>query len=183
MVIYQLRFQNVQQNDYTPWNMFFLLIWTHTCLSGHDNLAHMSEDCSTQPISLQDDFDINQVQLIAWSMMFTNYVWLFRDMLLVTSMFCFVNFYGALYFLNVGNTWFLTLISFKFVMIWMSRLIDEDISEGTGENLVNEVLIEMISMSVLKNLLKSCNLSILFFGIDFWVLFKKINKWVSYFFG
>ncbi|BFG19632.1 hypothetical protein CerSpe_059060 [Prunus speciosa] len=28
---------------------------------GHDNLAHMSEDCSTQPISLQDDFDINQV--------------------------------------------------------------------------------------------------------------------------
>ncbi|PQQ19973.1 hypothetical protein Pyn_21898 [Prunus yedoensis var. nudiflora] len=32
---------------------------------GHDNLAHMSEDCSTQPISLQDDFDINQVQLIA----------------------------------------------------------------------------------------------------------------------
>lgn len=54
--------------------MFFLSIWTHTCLSGHDYLAHMSEDCSAQPVSLQDDFDINQVQLIAWSMMFTNYV-------------------------------------------------------------------------------------------------------------
>ncbi|CAL8107402.1 unnamed protein product [Prunus armeniaca] len=28
---------------------------------GHDYLAHMSEDCSAQPVSLQDDFDINQV--------------------------------------------------------------------------------------------------------------------------
>ncbi|XP_016647845.1 PREDICTED: crossover junction endonuclease EME1B-like [Prunus mume] len=28
---------------------------------GHDSLAHMSEDCSVQPVSLQDDFDINQV--------------------------------------------------------------------------------------------------------------------------
>ncbi|KAH0988957.1 hypothetical protein GBA52_000440 [Prunus armeniaca] len=28
---------------------------------GHDSLAHMSEDCSAQPVSLQDDFDINQV--------------------------------------------------------------------------------------------------------------------------
>lgn len=74
MVIYQLRFQNVQQNDSTPWNMFFLLIWPHTCLSGHDSLAHMSEDCSAHPVSLQDAFDIDQVQLIAWSMMFTNYV-------------------------------------------------------------------------------------------------------------
>ncbi|VVA19692.1 PREDICTED: crossover junction endonuclease [Prunus dulcis] len=28
---------------------------------GHDSLAHMSEDCSAHPVSLQDAFDINQV--------------------------------------------------------------------------------------------------------------------------
>ena len=48
-------------------------------------------------------------------------------------------------------------------MIWMSRLIDEDISEGTGENLVKEVLIEMKVMSVFKNLLKSSNLKYIVF--------------------
>lgn len=60
-------------------------------------------------------------------------------------------------------------------MIWMSRLIDEDISEGTGENLVKEVLIEVKVMSVFKNLLKCSNLKYIVFWDRFLGTFKK-NK-------